>query len=187
MILLLLLSCPKKSTVEDLPPSPTVVAPSPPPNGYLEGNIYRDLRYGFRFPIPDGWVPTIPTSNGELRLHLTEPITGAIGEIYAVEGFLKPPTHPDCRWRFEDVGHYAGNENTKDNAPGEQETLVAQCTPDTMGMPPVVVSCRQRGNLSLCVEGRFPPGTLSEYHGLTGAWLKSLNPPPASADPSDSK
>lgn len=167
-----MLACPKKeSTAEALPPPPP---PAPPPAlaGGLEQGVFYDQRYQFVFPIPPGWNPRIGVDSGSLRLTVSDPDTGAEVEVYAVNGYLTLPSHNDCRWKFEDVGHYTGMEHGELTTPAE--TLVAHCTPTEVAAPRRIASCRQRGDLTLCVEGHIPSGTLGQFHGLPGQLLDSL-------------
>lgn len=170
IVLLWLLACPKKeSNAEALPPPPP---PAPPPAlaGRIEQGVFLDQTYPFSFPIPQGWTPEIGVDAGSLRLGIRDPDTGARMEVYAVNGYLTLPSHNDCRWKFEDIGHYAGVQASTHPS----ETLVAHCTPTEVAAPRRLAACRQRGDLTLCLEGHIPPGTLGQYHSLPGQLLDTL-------------
>ncbi len=121
------------------------------PAGELQDGRFKDRRYGWELPIPEGWVATAGPDAGLMRVSLAKVATEVRVEVWVFPGGgdLSARQREGCMWSYQDQGHFTALE-------GAGAVHTATCVPLDPTGPRIYATITRRAGQILQVEVHAP-------------------------------
>jgi len=125
-----------------------------PAGEVIEGR-FRDRRYGWELPIPDGWIAMSGPDAGLMRVSVQKVDADVRVEIWVFPGGvdLAAQRREGCIWTYQDEGHFTALD-------GDGLTHTATCVPDDPSRHRIYASIVRRGGQIVQVEVHAPVDAL---------------------------